>query len=234
MERLEGVDHVEAQEESLSRLRNKWAAQFSNAVKDQTSVVEESASNRWRIVRRAIRLIRSHRKELGRHVGEMQQMEITFREGMKLRAPVQYWQSKTEKHEKRGNEALGAFCVFAAAAVFGAAFVIPEYYEKVAKIGGDTYFGIMIAFGFPAVLVLWILRHVSRIFVSNHRLAEDAAFRAIQTETYLALMADEKAQVSNDDRLLILNALFRPMDSHGSEDDSLPPNLLEILRKRSN
>ena len=48
-------------------------------------------------------------------------------------------------------------------------------------------------------------------------------------ETYLALMKDQASNIKDEDRFLILNALFRRYQSDGT-DDAPPPNMIEILK----
>lgn len=229
-------NRVNLHERKLNELENRWESSHRQIISQQNIAAQEEEKNRRGLVRKAARLIAQHRREFNSHKERMETIEATFREELSLRAPVTYWEKKAEGHKEGSRIALGGFCALSISAVFLFFYFGPNFLSTVktvlgAKEGGAISLSILIAF--PTVLVLWVLRHISRIYITNQKLAEDAAFRAIQTETYLALMADDGSEVSEDDRFLILNALFRPIDSAGSDDDTLPPNLLEILKRRS-
>ena len=82
----------------------------------------------------------------------------------------------------------------------------------------------------PALGYFWVLRLVSRIFVSNLASMSDAAERSIMISTFLALLADKNEPVKTEERLLILQAIFRRGPGMPG-DDAPPPNLLELLTR---
>ncbi len=232
IEIYEGKDRRESEERALARLRNRWAQTFSEIAKKQNESFEESEKTRKRLFVKAARQVVRHKYQVKDHDERMDHIERTFREDMSLRAPVTYWTKRSNLHKQRANSALGWFCFLGVVTLVCAFISVPAYYKQIAELSNGSFIAPTIALGFPSVLVLWMFRHISRMFVTNFRFADDSSFRATQTETYLALMADEKAHVSEDDRLLILNALFRSLDHGGADDDAPPANLLEILKRR--
>ena len=58
-----------------------------------------------------------------------------------------------------------------------------------------------------AGLVFWAGRLLTKLYLSQHHLRQDAQERATMTETYLALI--ENGAATEADRQVILNALFR-------------------------
>jgi hypothetical protein len=58
-----------------------------------------------------------------------------------------------------------------------------------------------------STFAFWIGRLLTKLYLSEHHLRNDADERAIMTETYLALTAENAA--SEGDRNIILGALFR-------------------------
>lgn len=79
-----------------------------------------------------------------------------------------------------------------------------------------------------ALPLFWILKHVSRLFVDNIVDARDAWLRAIMVETYLALVNMPEAKIGDQERAIVLQALFRPSGAQHS-DDSVPYPLVDVL-----
>ena len=94
---------------------------------------------------------------------------------------------------------------------------------------GTIGLGAIVLITLPALAFFWFLRLISRIFVTNLHYMADAGLRSTMVTTFLALIEDDKNPVESDERLLILQALFRPAGESG--DDAAPTNLLERLIK---
>ena len=73
------------------------------------------------------------------------------------------------------------------------------------------------------------MRIISRQLLVNFSFASDAGERVAMVKTFLALM-QKPEHVSENDRVLILSALFRP--STKSDDDAAPPNWFDLLMNR--
>jgi len=83
----------------------------------------------------------------------------------------------------------------------------------------------------PALFYAWLLKNISRVFIQSLNLADDAAHRRALALTYLGLAANPKLNVAEQDRALILNALFRPIPTQ-TADEGPPSGLLELIRKK--
>jgi hypothetical protein len=68
------------------------------------------------------------------------------------------------------------------------------------------------------------------MFLSNAHLATDAAERVVMVKTYLSLLEAEKLP-ADDDKKLILQALFRPASDGIVKDESLPHPALDFITK---
>jgi hypothetical protein len=84
--------------------------------------------------------------------------------------------------------------------------------------------------GIPVLGAAWLLRLISRFLNNNQVLADDARHRQVMTQTYLALVADPNSQVTEKDRLIMLNAIFRPLPG-AQTDEVAPPTILDLLKK---
>ncbi|MNE58137.1 hypothetical protein D3C80_1531500 [compost metagenome] len=79
-------------------------------------------------------------------------------------------------------------------------------------------------------MVFWAGRLLTKLYLSQHHLRQDAEERATMTETYLALI--ENSAASTEDRQVILNALFRNTpDGIVKEEGGLDPSIAAALGK---
>jgi hypothetical protein len=101
---------------------------------------------------------------------------------------------------------------------------------RVTTSGGNISLGGVAAVSVPAVLYLWVLKNISRIFQQRLMLADDAGHRRLLTMTYLGLAKEPRLSITDNDRALILNALFRPIPPHAG-DDGPPAGLLDLIKK---
>jgi hypothetical protein len=99
----------------------------------------------------------------------------------------------------------------------------------VSPSGGISVAGIAVI-TVPALLYAWLLKNVSRVFLQNLTLCDDAAHRHALAVTYLGLAENKKLQISDADRVLILNALFRPIPPQSAEDGP-PAGVIDLIKK---
>ena len=83
----------------------------------------------------------------------------------------------------------------------------------------------------PALTALWTLRHIGRLFVTNFERSGDATMRQKMATTFLALTEEGSEKITSEERLMVLEALFRaPAPSKG--DYGHFGGALEILMRR--
>jgi uncharacterized Tic20 family protein len=172
---------------------------------------------------------REHAEAVTNHRAEMGALQQAFREGMSLRAPVEYWQSRQKHH----SEQTGVFIKF----TFGGLLVLALLLGGMATWAGRTSANPflpdvwrLVLLAFVGAIGVWAVRLVVRILLSNMHLATDAAERVTMVKTYLALIEADKLP-SNDDRKLILQALFRPGSDGMVKDEGMPHPALEFLTR---
>jgi hypothetical protein len=165
---------------------------------------------------------------------EIDAFKAEFQEKIRLGEPSRYWKLKTRTHLVIATFALIVFL----AAITQILWMAFENFEflwaliselQINSNGGFSVFGVA-AISIPTVLVFWILKHVSRVFIDNAAFAADASQRKVMMETYLALVGDPNSKVTDSERILVLHALFRPTSSV-SADDGPPSGLWEIVNK---
>lgn len=157
----------------------------------------------------------------------------TYDEKMALAAPTTYWSNRATGAR---NSAMGYGAAFAVIVTIGlilfGALGIP-YLSKVSASGTSVIVAILPVL-VPAFAAVWLLRIVGRLLSESLQLIQDARERETMVKTFLALMNDEvrgKALVTDNDRLLILHALFRPSAVSGT-DDAPPVNWFDILSQK--
>lgn len=155
-----------------------------------------------------------------------------FEEDMKLKSAVTYWSNKAEKHFKLAR----AFAIIAF--IFSILILIAIYQfldgnftdiidnnTSVTLVSESTknitwhkvwHYGYLL---FATSVGIWIIRLIVKLFLSNYHLSVDAEERAVMMETYLALTKEGQG-LSDNDKQLVLQSLFRPINFGIIKDES--------------
>jgi hypothetical protein len=178
------------------------------------------------LVRHRLRRYQARKnEEIAAAIESFEKTEQLYRAQMKLKAPVEYWNTKAAKH--RDNAAkyravILAFAVLASFAIGGGLYKLGNHLAELAAANRPAavlfVFASMGAVG--ATIIFWFARVLVRLFLREHHLAIDAEERATMALTYLALTADEKAD--EKERALVLASLFRPTADGIVKDDAAP------------
>jgi hypothetical protein len=188
------------------------------AVLNQKDTIDESFAE---IKKEAAALTASHKEN-------MENIEKAFKEGMKLRAPVEYWQDKYYSHNSAaklwGPIAISLIILL----LFFLSAKLSEFFKEPPT--GTTHYWKFIAFMAIAALGIWVCRIFVRMFLSNLHMANDAKERSVMIETYLSLIEDGKIDEEKD-RQLILQAIFRPGTTGIVKDDGVPHPVLSLLSR---
>lgn len=171
-------------------------------------------------------------------IGDLKAVENAYREAMRLQAPVEYWRRKAAEHKGKERSAAKRLIAFfpimtlllLAVFALGGAIILGNAPEAGKPAPVALYFVVTAALAFASTVAFWIGRLLTKLYLSEHHLRNDAEERAIMTETYLAL-TNEGAAVDVD-RQIILNALFR-VTADGIVKDDGPSDLnLQALVSR--
>jgi len=172
-----------------------------------------------------------HDKAFEEHTKNLEAMQNAFREGMTLRAPVEYWESRQTHHEIRTKEV--GRSVFGSMLGLGVCIGGLAYWvlSNLSTDGKPEAWRVAVL-GLIGALGVWAIRLIVRIFLSHSHLATDAAERVTMVKTYLSLLEGDKMP-SDDDRKLILQSLFRPAADGIVKDEGLPNPVLDALTRIS-
>jgi len=219
---------VERYRVAMTQLQTEAEARFEETRADFKSVVEEARKTHEGAKKQFDESLQADEKARAAHEERMRQMEIAFSTQMKLRSSERYWGAKRKIHERRTQARIKtmwwAFPIILTALF--AIFYLIGHFEIAALSTFST--ASFFVFGVPTVIALWVMRLLVREYRENRDLAEDAEERVAMVYTFKALEYEEK--VSDEERAIILQALFRP---HGSKpEDTLPSPAWEAIVKR--
>ncbi|HEX8665099.1 MAG TPA: DUF6161 domain-containing protein [Beijerinckiaceae bacterium] len=163
--------------------------------------------------------------ELNAAKEEFKRVEDTYREHMRIKAPVDYWTAKAEGHRDQAASYRLLLIVFAVLVggclLIGLYFIGEHAVDLANKDKPPAAFLPIVTVGIVAsTMAFWAARVIVRLFMSEHHLAIDADERATMAMTYLALT--ERGAVDEKDRAIILTALFRPSSDGIVKDDAAP------------
>lgn len=199
-------------ESSLTKFDKSQATLILEAGKRMTGLMMKSA-------KRALQNNRVVRENARGAIAKIETTEKRYNELMNLRAPVQYWKEKKQRHNEARTNALLLILFFAAVGsvigvmAFQWATQTILAYKTVTPIVITT----SVALGTLFSLMFWVARVLLKIYLSERHLEGDATERETMTMSYLALLSD--ADVSDTDRTIILNSIFRPSQDGVVRDD---------------
>ena len=86
----------------------------------------------------------------------------------------------------------------------------PELYTAMTKASGNKELSLVsfAVFTFPVVVFLWVLKAVSRVFVENLHIQQNARYKNMLITTYLSMLKDEITPITPQERHFALSAIF--------------------------
>ncbi|MBD3831876.1 MAG: hypothetical protein IE910_00775 [Brevundimonas sp.] len=217
------TDDIDARERERHR---EWGESLSSAGQ---AAVDWHAS----MTRRWLKAASKIRKRERAAMDKLRATDIAFTEKMALKAPVEYWEKKAAKHKVAEEKMRGWLRLY-----FPLGFLL-----LVAMFGGVGYYllttpktslppGLTVVasagLATAAGMLFWLGRLLTKLYLSQHHLRQDAEERATMTTTYLALT--EVSAPGDADRQIVLNALFRnTSDGIVKEEGGFDPNVAAVL-----
>ena len=154
----------------------------------------------------------------------LKRLEKTYESNLKLEKPARYWQIKSDKYYKQGNQAKEILIkvVIGASIFLGLVLVIaPDWiFKNVFKGNEVSIVRWSIVFLTLISLIVYAVRALTKYMFSSYHLARDAEERHTLTFFYLALLKD--TEVNEEDRKMILQSLFSRTDTGLLKEDSSP------------
>ncbi len=206
--------------EGLRRSFSSSEASFRELL---TKAGEQLSADREQQAKELSDAIRAHKET-------MEGIKSAFRESMKLRAPVDYWSTKAENHRSRAVY----FSVRVTALLFVSFLGLPFAFwfvlgnVPVGSAPSPWQLGALLSL---SLFLVWPTRILIRNYLSHVHLQADAQERVVMVKTYLSLTEDGKIE-SDEDRQIILHALFRPASDGLIKDEGVPLSLAELITRQ--
>jgi hypothetical protein len=218
----DAIDYKRArlsQEKSLTALRERWQKHLDDEGALSRKKDLSTRQSRARLRHVAINLLRRYRDQTREHERRMKAMESAFSTEMQLRAAEKFWGKKRRTNRARAEAAFKRLCWTGG---LGGAAIIAVYYILILLFGapGSLNIAQSIVFAVPTIIYVWILRIFATEYRTNKNMADDAEEREAMVMTFKALEYEQR--VGKEDRLVILNALFRPHGNTGEENVPAP------------
>ncbi|HEY1718749.1 MAG TPA: DUF6161 domain-containing protein [Verrucomicrobiae bacterium] len=219
--------------QSLETLRVEWEQKFQTF---RTSLISETETHKQLNTDGANQLQKQDTefKELvANSKKHWTDLNKTYDDLLALRSPVTYWTRKAKTH-------LWLSWAYAVVSLIAAGtslvFLIPEVKSMMEIPKGiqepDKWhpeywrIAVLIASG---LFCVWVVRILVRLLLSNIHLLTDARERVTMVQTYLALM--RRGKLKDDERMFILQTLFRPTPTGIVKDDAVPLTIIESITK---
>ncbi|MFC1536620.1 DUF6161 domain-containing protein [Pseudomonadota bacterium] len=164
---------------------------------------------------------------------KIQEIETFYEEKLRLKKPVDYWVSQQNFHEKERKKARTHTLVIGS---IGVTTLLISYFFMFGLDfkAGDQWR--LLPLGLIAMFFYWPVRLLVRKYLSHLHMEQDASERIVLTQEFLAMSRgddnEEGIKFSSEERLLILNALFRHTQTGIVRDDGSPPNILDLITRQ--
>ena len=206
------------------------------SVRDEIDRVTEDHSANAELVTNWLQTTQQQLKDFQlQKVAELDQIRDLYHSKMQTEAAAIYWRNKARAHRWIAWPSLLAFVAMVAAPMAAGWFhfdALKAFLIELTAATADKFsLTPVVALSIPVIGYGWLLRHVSRLFVQNLTLADDASYRRVMSMTFLGLAKDPASGISDAERGIILNALFRPAPPNAS-DEGPPSGLLDLINPK--
>lgn len=144
-----------------------------------------------------------------------------------LQAPIAYWTSKAERHEKAASKNRLWFYILLVASLVASGLLAWGWLLERLSRNPDNFWPVVVFSAFVAALA-WPVRLLAKFWLSQSHLYEDASERAVIAQTFLSLADNRTVEMSADDRKILLSALFRDTTAGLVKDDH-PVNVMDAI-----
>lgn len=180
--------------------------------------------------------------EYDRHKSKMNESEEFYEKKLAVKNAVTYWSKKAESHKTNSyifGIIAGLLMIVSIIGIFNLGnYIIGLDLTDVNGIGrkiltetGALQLWVYGFFIISMTLIIWFIRLLVKVFLSNLHLLSDAKERETMIQTYLAFEREENT-LKDTDRDLILPSIFRVSANGYIKDDSSPNSPINIITKK--
>lgn len=231
--------NAKSENAALKKVKDAWQEYFNDTKKNLNSLKEsfenfcgsEETKSTERVSQFTQFMEQSGKEseERGKAIDKkFEELENVYQEKLGLHSAVTYWGTKAVRHK---NLAIGfAVATIVAFCIVGLFLYLTITKLKIEGTIANLTFTEVGLVALVATIGVWIIRILVRILLSNMHLFSDAKERETMMQTYLALINEGKMP-EDEDRRLILQALFRPSSTGIVKDDASPPFMAEWVKR---
>lgn len=216
--------HKESDSGALLGSLEKRAVALSETlaeIEKKTEELEASSQQKYKLLR----------DELDSSAEQIESYKKTIQADIATKAPVAYWNEVAKKHSVLSRMYGGLLAALIVVSILG----LFCYFEELhAKLEEKQYtfigFGILIS-----SIVVWLMRLVSRMFLSNTFLSTEAKERATVLQSYVALAKEDGVKLTEQQQTLFFQALLRQSSITMPQEDGVAisvDRVVEVLEKQ--
>lgn len=224
---IEKTDNLFNEVDKKIRLFDEWEQKS----KERSDRLNDAARRLCKAkIHRADRIFRENMEEWK---DQVETLELTYEEKLKLEKPAQYWDTAASRHRSQGRMWSALLIVVLSAGLLGGgAFFLSWLESERITLALASLQGVVL-FGAIAALYAFFLRIIAKMVLSSFHLMRDAQERSQLTYLYLALTKD--SDIGKESRDIVLQALFSRTDTGLLAGDSSPtmPTASEAIRRLS-
>lgn len=180
--------------------------------------------------------------EFDRHKSKMTESEEFYEKKLAVKNAVTYWSIKAKSH-KRNSYIFGIASGLLMISTFIGIVLLGKYIisldltdlngigRKILTESGALQLWVYGFFIVCMTLIIWFIRLIVKVFLSNLHLLSDARERQTMIQTYLALEREENT-LKETDRDLILPSIFRVSTNGLIKGDSTPNSPINVITKK--
>ena len=180
--------------------------------------------------------------EYDRHKSKMTESEEFYEKKLAVKNAVTYWSDKAKSHRRNSwifGVVAGILMIISLISIVNLGkYIIGLDLTDINGIGRkiltETGALQLWVYGFFIVcmtLIIWFIRLLVKVFLSNLHLLSDAKERETMIQTYLAFEREENT-LKETDRDLILPSIFRVSTNGFIKEDSTPNSPINIITKK--
>jgi hypothetical protein len=222
--RLDLAKKLPSERRAIQKLESEWRDIFEKIRAEQEGAFAATKAHNEAVADQLATVKTEFGTFMEANKSEWEKMRLQFKSELALQAPIQYWRDKAKAHKVAavwwGIFTLGG----AAAAIGGIVLAFSSYLDPTVKLDYEHGALILLLAGFA----FFLLRLVSRMFLSSVHMQTDASQRAVMAQTYLALEKEGAAQAESN-RAIILEALFRPVTMGVLKEDQTASHPVEAI-----
>lgn len=216
---------LSAERQALEELKKEWDSHLTTYKEQEDNLKTEFETTKTNFDKYFQDTQLNVAEHLKKHTEDLEELKKTYDQYMALKAPVEYWKNKRQKH--KDNADLLKKWSIGTGVTGGTLFTLSAlHFLSTEPI---SYFKVAI-FLFLGTLFFWAMRVLVKLMLSNVHLEGDAHEREVMCQTYLALLRD-KTGLEENDKKLILTTLFRPSSSGIMGEDGIPPGFYDVMTK---